>query len=209
MLYNGAMKASKIALAALAALVLVGCSKKGSGAASAKKTDFDSGIKIVKEDGGEYASFDAMKAVFEPDFSYKYVEDPKDEEAVQSEGKKSSKKEKSESAIPGIRELSKYKTKYSEKRQKTSLPKIEEADEKIDSSKPFVIEEYGPQGEVVAEDRNPSFFVVFSQPVKSLGALGEPMAECDEMKVEPALPGVYRWLGSRLLSFDASAAADA
>lgn len=208
MLYNGAMKASKIALAALAALVLVGCSKKGSGAASAKKTDFDSGIKIVKEDGGEYASFDAMKAVFEPDFSYKYVEDPKDEEAVQSEGKKSSKKEKSESAIPGIRELSKYKTKYSEKRQKTSLPKIEEADEKIDSSKPFVIEEYGPQGEVVAEDRNPSFFVVFSQPVKSLGALGEPMAECDEMKVEPALPGVYRWLGSRHLSFDASEAAD-
>ncbi|MEE3434177.1 MAG: MG2 domain-containing protein [Treponema sp.] len=202
------MKASKIALAALAALVLVGCSKKGSGAASAKKTDFDSGIKIVKEDGGEYASFDAMKAVFEPDFSYKYVEDPEDEEAVQSEGKKSSKKEKSESAIPGIRELSKYKTKYSEKRQKTSLPKIEEADEKIDSSKPFVIEEYGPQGEVVAEDRNPSFFVVFSQPVKSLGALGEPMAECDEMKVEPALPGVYRWLGSRHLSFDASEAAD-
>lgn len=208
MLYNGAMKASKIALAALAALVLVGCSKKGSGAASAKKTDFDSGIKIVKEDGGEYASFDAMKAVFEPDFSYKYVEDPEDEEAVQSEGKKSSKKEKSESAIPGIRELSKYKTKYSEKRQKASLPKIEEADEKIDSSKPFVIEEYGPQGEVVAEDRNPSFFVVFSQPVKSLGALGEPMAECDEMKVEPALPGVYRWLGSRHLSFDASEAAD-
>ena len=208
MLYNGAMKASKFALAALAALVLVGCSKNGKNSSSAKKTDFDSPVKIVKEDGEEYASFDAMKTVFNPDFSYKYVEEDEDEEAVQTEGKKSSKKEKSESAIPGIRELSKYKTKYSEKRQKMSFPKIEEADEKIDSSKPFVIEEYGPQGEVVAEDRNPSFFVVFSQPVKSLSALGEPMAECDAMKIEPALPGVYRWLGSRHLSFDASEAAD-
>lgn len=208
MLYNGAMKASKFAMAALAALVLVGCSKNGKNSSSAKKTDFDSPVKIVKEDGEEYASFDAMKTVFNPDFSYKYVEEDEDEEAVQTEGKKSSKKEKSESAIPGIRELSKYKTKYSEKRQKMSFPKIEEADEKIDSSKPFVIEEYGPQGEVVAEDRNPSFFVVFSQPVKSLSALGEPMAECDAMKIEPALPGVYRWLGSRHLSFDASEAAD-
>ncbi|MBP5447925.1 MAG: hypothetical protein J6X95_07545, partial [Treponema sp.] len=76
------MKASKFALAALAALVLVGCSKNGKNSSSAKKTDFDSPVKIVKEDGEEYASFGAMKTVFNPDFSYKYVEEDEDEEAV-------------------------------------------------------------------------------------------------------------------------------
>ncbi len=203
------MKVSKIVAAAISALLLAGCSKKEAATHSASQDGLSPAIQIVKEDGEEYASFAAMEAVFTPDFSYKYVESDENEESQASDGgKKSSKKEKSESAIPGIRELSKYKTKYSEKRQKMTFPKVQEADEKIDSTKPFVIEEYGPQGELVAEDKNPSFFVVFSQPVKSLGALGEPMTSCDLMKIEPALKGVYRWLGSRHLTFDASEAAD-
>ena len=53
-----------------------------------------------------------MKAVFSPDFSYKYEEEKDGAEDADFGGAKSSaKKEKSESAIPGTRELSKYKTK--------------------------------------------------------------------------------------------------
>ena len=209
MLYNGVMKISRIVCAAFSALLLAGCSAKGNYTSSAKKSGSSSAIKIVTEDGEEYASFDAMKAVFNPDFSYKYEEEKDGAEDADFGGAKSSaKKEKSESAIPGTRELSKYKTKYSEKRQKMAFPKTEESDEKIDASKAFTVEEWGPQGEVAAEDTKPSFFVVFSQPVKSLAALGEPTATCDEMKIEPELPGVYRWLGARHLSFDASEAAD-
>lgn len=202
------MKVSKIALAAMAALALASCSKKSGSYNSSSRSSSGQAIQIVKEDGVEYASFDAMKEAFAPDFSYKYVEEDDQEDSFQDKGDKASQKEKSQAAIPGARELSKYKTKYSPKRVKLELPKTQEADESVDSSKPFKIVEYGPQGEVAAEERNPNFFVVFSQPVKGLTALGEPMAECDAMKIEPALKGVYRWLGTRHLSFDASEAAD-
>ena len=202
------MKVSKIALIAMAALALASCSGRGAPSRSSARRANGAAIDIVKEDGVEYASFDAMKDAFDPDFSYKYVDEEDDEEGPQRQGSRSSKKEKSEAAIPGVRELSKYKTAYSPKRVKLELPKAAEADEQIDTSKPFKIVEYGPQGEVVAEERKQTFFVVFSQPVKGLSALGEPMQTCDAMKVEPQLKGVYRWLGSRHLSFEASEAAD-
>lgn len=201
------MKIQKIALAALLAAALTGCSNKSGGA----KTDFSSAevpIKIEKEADGEYASYGAMKEAFTPDFSFKYEEEEDEGEYIEEPGKKSAKKGKSESAVPGIRELSKYKTKYSEKRTKIEYPAVQEAEEKIDPKKPFKIEEWGPQGELAAEESRPAFFVVFSQPVKSLAALGEPTQTCDAMSVEPPLKGRYRWLGSRHLCFEASAAAD-
>ncbi len=201
------MEMQKIALAALLAAALTGCSNKSVGWKNdSAKADIP--IKIEKEADGEYASYGAMKEAFTPDFSFKYIEEDEEKSGPKSEGKKSVKKEKSESAIPGVRELSNYKTKYSEKRTKIDFPKVQEAEENIDPKKPFTIEEWGPQGEIVAEESRPIFFVVFSQPVKSLAALGEPIAECDEMKIEPALPGVWRWLGSRHLSFEAEEAAD-
>ena len=129
------MKMQKIALAALLATALTGCSNKSVGWKN-DSAKADVPIKIITEDGEEYASFDAMKAVFSPDFSYKYEEEKDGAEDADFGGAKSSaQKEKSESAIPGTRELSKYKTKYSEKRQKMAFPKTEESDEKIDARK--------------------------------------------------------------------------
>ncbi|MBO4547005.1 MAG: hypothetical protein J5700_05445, partial [Treponema sp.] len=98
------MKVSKIALAAMAALALASCSKKGGPYNSSARSSSGQAIQIVKEDGVEYASFDAMKEAFDPDFSYKYVEEDDQEDSFQSKGDKASQKEKSQAAIPGARE---------------------------------------------------------------------------------------------------------
>ncbi|GHV18965.1 hypothetical protein FACS189493_8580 [Spirochaetia bacterium] len=75
-----------------------------------------------------------------------------------------------------------------------------------ESDEPFAIVDYGPQGDLPIEIKKPAIYVVFSQPVVPLAKLGEPIRDGREFfVVEPALEGVYRWYGSRLLSFEPDA----
>jgi uncharacterized protein YfaS (alpha-2-macroglobulin family) len=74
-----------------------------------------------------------------------------------------------------------------------------------ESDEPFRMADYGPRGELPQEIRRPSIYVVFSQPVVPLAKLGEPIREDDAgglFTIDPPLEGVYRWYGSRLLSFE-------
>ncbi|MDR0688819.1 MAG: alpha-2-macroglobulin [Spirochaetaceae bacterium] len=74
-----------------------------------------------------------------------------------------------------------------------------------ESDEPFRMADYGPRGELPQEIRKPSIYVVFSQPVVPLAKLGEPIRQDDAgglFTIDPPLEGVYRWYGSRLLSFE-------
>jgi uncharacterized protein YfaS (alpha-2-macroglobulin family) len=77
-----------------------------------------------------------------------------------------------------------------------------------ESAGTFEIVDYGPADELPAEVKKPAIYVVFSQPVVPLARLGEPLREDGEGKsaglftIDPPLAGVYRWYGSRLLSFE-------
>ncbi|MCL2473236.1 MAG: alpha-2-macroglobulin, partial [Treponema sp.] len=72
-----------------------------------------------------------------------------------------------------------------------------------ESDDPFKIVDFGPQGELPSEIKKPSIYVVFSQPVVPLAKLGDPITEdAGLFTIEPPLTGVYRWYGSRLLSFE-------
>ena len=72
-----------------------------------------------------------------------------------------------------------------------------------ESDAPLVITGYGPQGELPQEIKKPSIYVVFSQPVVPLAQLGEPVRESAGLfSIDPPLAGVYRWYGSKLLSFE-------
>ena len=95
-------------------------------------------------------------------------------------------------------DLSSYQLKYYEPSsiEEVTTP-VEESDE------PFQIVDFGPKEEVPSEVKYPSIYVVFSQPVVPLKRLGAPMASSDIMEIDPPLKGVYRWYGTRLLSFDA------
>ncbi len=45
-------------------------------------------------------------------------------------------------------------------------------------------------------------WVLFSEPVLPLSATNEPVTKSDTMSIEPAVEGVFRWYGSRCLSFE-------
>jgi uncharacterized protein YfaS (alpha-2-macroglobulin family) len=79
-----------------------------------------------------------------------------------------------------------------------------------ESDAPFIITDFGPRDELPQEIKKPSIYVVFSQPVVPLAKLGDPIRVKASSKdglfiIEPPLDGVYRWYGSRLLSFEPDA----
>ena len=67
---------------------------------------------------------------------------------------------------------------------------------------PLRVVDYGPSGVLPMENRSPRVYVMFSQPMVPLTALGEPIADSPVFALTPAIPGVYRWYGTRTLSFE-------
>ena len=86
--------------------------------------------------------------------------------------------------------------------------RLEEFDNSVfamsESSEPLDIIDFGPRDELPVEIKRPTITVLFSQPMVPLARLGAPMTESPAMSVEPEIPGIYRWYGSRLLSFEPS-----
>jgi alpha-2-macroglobulin len=74
----------------------------------------------------------------------------------------------------------------------------------FESDEPFIITDFGPDGELPSELEYPSVWVLFSQPVIPLSKLGTPSNKSQILKIEPPLEGVFRWYGTKLLSFEAS-----
>lgn len=165
----------------------------------------------LSTDDTNYVSFDSLKNFFKLDFTPEYPDSAfadNNQTGKKSKAKKSDKNANSESYVPGIRKLSDYATKYFTK--KATLQEYAPADEteEDDSSKEFFIEDWGPQGKVVAGENHPGFYVIFSRPVQSLSALDKPQTSSDIMSIEPPLPGVFRWYGTKYLSFESDIPAD-
>ncbi|MDA3937918.1 MAG: MG2 domain-containing protein [Spirochaetia bacterium] len=74
----------------------------------------------------------------------------------------------------------------------------------IESDDPLIITDFGPDGELPTELDYPSVWVLFSQPIVPIAKLGTTSDASDILKIEPPLDGVYRWYGTKLLSFEAS-----
>ena len=67
---------------------------------------------------------------------------------------------------------------------------------------PLTIIDYGPIDELPSHVHHPIIYVMFSQPIVPLGKLGEPMKSSNIIKISPEINGVYRWYGTKLLSFE-------
>ncbi|MFZ5912038.1 MAG: alpha-2-macroglobulin family protein [Chloroflexota bacterium] len=65
-------------------------------------------------------------------------------------------------------------------------------------SGPLEVLRYSPEGEIPIA---PFVNVTFSQPMAPLGTLGDLAMEDVPVVVEPALPGTWRWLGTKTLNF--------
>ena len=69
----------------------------------------------------------------------------------------------------------------------------------------FRISEYAPTGIVPWQNLEGGVWVLFSEPVIPMSRLGKPAAESEVLRIHPFAEGIYRWYGSRLLSFEPSA----
>lgn len=65
---------------------------------------------------------------------------------------------------------------------------------------PLQVLRYSPEGEI---DLAPFISVTFNQPMVALGTLNELAAQQVPVSVEPEIPGTWRWLGARTLTFQA------
>ncbi|MCR4947850.1 MAG: alpha-2-macroglobulin [Treponema sp.] len=201
-------------LISMAFLSFAGCKEKSS-----KKTAATVTVKAPKSvtrtpisaelESGNKISFESLKKFLTPDYTPEYPDSVFTEaSSVSSSSKKS---EKSEAVIPGIRKLSDYVTKYTTKKSELKSYKPDDSsneEEADDSTKEFYIEDWGPQGKIAAGENHPTFYVVFSRPVNSLKALDKPQTTSDIMSIEPALPGIFRWYGTRHLSFESDIPVD-
>ena len=73
-----------------------------------------------------------------------------------------------------------------------------------ESDEPLIITDFGPDKELPSEMDYPSVWVLFSQPVVPLSMLGTPSDTSQILEIDPPLKGVFRWYGTKLLSFDSS-----
>ena len=170
---------------------------------------------LLTTDSSNLVDYNSVNQFFTLDYTPEYPDSVFADSDQNSKGssKKGSKKsadknEKSESHIPGIRKLSDYITKYMTKKASLQDYKPNDEAEEDDSSKEFFVEDWGPQGKIVAGENHPSFYVIFSRPARSLQALDKPQTTSDIMTIEPPLPGVFRWYGTKHLSFESDLPAD-
>ena len=64
---------------------------------------------------------------------------------------------------------------------------------------PLKVLRFAPEGEIPIA---PFVSVTFNQPMVPLGTLSDLAAEDVPLQIEPALPGTWRWLGTRTLNFE-------
>ena len=170
---------------------------------------------LLSTDSSNQVDYDSVNKFFALDYTPEYPDslfseasrNSKDSEKKTSKSSKD-KKDKTESFIPGIRKLSDYVTKYVTKKASLQEYKQNDEPEEDDSSKEFLVEDWGPQGKIVAGENHPTFYVIFSRPARSLQALDKPQTTSDIMSIEPALPGLFRWYGTKHLSFESDLPAD-
>ncbi len=112
----------------------------------------------------------------------------------------------SQSVVPGLRAITEYKTDYSVKKTTaigTSVSSMTQTSN-AQAAGTFSVEDWGPQGTIPSDIKRPSFYVLFSEPIVPLAALGEQSSVSPYMEIDPPLKGIFRWYGTSLLSFDAT-----
>ena len=83
---------------------------------------------------------------------------------------------------------------------KETFPPLEtEPTPRVDEAGPLQVLRFAPQGEIPIA---PLVSVTFNQSMVPLGTLGDLAAKDVPVQIEPSLPGTWRWLGTRTLTFE-------
>ena len=169
----------------------------------------DTSYEVEKPEGtkigaDKIVSTGVLKEFFNLDYAPQSLEEEIEETQKKKTYEAKSTGKETTSVIPSIKNISEYSIKYSEekkviKEKEKKEPFTEELEN--DESVEFVIEDWGPK-KIVASNKEPSLYVIFSKPVIPLSEIGVVQTESEVMKIEPPLKGVYRWYGTDHLAFE-------
>lgn len=109
------------------------------------------------------------------------------------------------------RTLKDYKTKYNTERKSYSDFNYSDDPDKVSpegTEGELTVLDWGPKGSIVAENDYPTFYVVFSEPVRALSALEDTKDTSDVLEISPKLKGTFHWLGTDQISFEAEESAE-
>jgi len=83
---------------------------------------------------------------------------------------------------------------------KEQFPPLETAPTpSVDEAGPLQVLHFAPEGEIPVA---PFVSITFNQPMVPLGTLADLSAEGVPVQIEPSLPGTWRWLGTKTLTFE-------
>ncbi|MDR2314526.1 MAG: alpha-2-macroglobulin [Spirochaetaceae bacterium] len=190
-----------------ALLILGGC---GSGSSGGSSSGEELSISDGKTDPGlEYVSQELMDAGFALDFSPLLPEPESEAERLPPESLPSM--AGGQIAGGGLRkQLTDYKTPYFDREKEAArIAAIQEARIKAGpsvapvSADPLTVIDWGPRGFFSSTVQRPSVYVVFSEPMIPLAALGAPSGSSGIVRIDPPLKGNFRWYGTGFLSFEA------
>lgn len=198
------MRKSGIVLMIITLAALIAGCGKGSSSGDANQKAYIA--KLQEQTQRKYN--DPNISDFEKQFLPQYaIETPEPEQnskipAFKAPAPQSSAKDVS--VIPGVRALTAYKTSYTPQLTAETGEQTKGVAETIDlpQSGALTVADWGPKGKIPAAVTSPSFYVVFSLPVKAIGALGKPETESPYLSISPAVKGIFRWYGSRYLAFE-------
>lgn len=217
------MKKSWFFFALIAVLILQGCSSKKqeiSTAVEAKVqgplyvmggTNFNTGINF---DSGDINT--KLNELFTLDYTPASGQASLNQSLSFEEMGGNSNSSSGKGIVPGLRSLDKYKIDYTSKTATNTefentmaemgIQKKDKYSEEAYKDTVFEIESYGPTGSINTSEENSqsgnTIFVNFSEPVIPLTAIGEPVNKSDFITVSPEVPGVFRWKGTRLITFE-------
>jgi uncharacterized protein YfaS (alpha-2-macroglobulin family) len=107
------------------------------------------------------------------------------------------------------RQLSDYKTEYFDPEQEAArIAAIQEAQARAAgtveavTTDPLTVVDWGPRDFFSSTIQRPSIYVVFSEPMIPLAALGVQSNTSDVVNITPPLKGSFRWYGTSFLSFE-------
>ncbi|MDR0685294.1 MAG: alpha-2-macroglobulin [Spirochaetaceae bacterium] len=178
-------------------------------------------LLVLAKDGEEagfgYANDEAVRLAFTLDYRGERPEPPQEAETLDSAaraGASTAAAVEAVEVIPGLRKLSDYRTAYSTEGEAASPrldPKLQGGFRDATAERmlnplvgagPLTVVDWGPGKFLSSAVRRPSIYVIFSQPMVPLAALGEPSASSPLVSIEPPLKGSFRWYGASFLSFE-------
>ena len=196
---------AKITIVLLICVGMISCNKKDSAKDVSKSVPSQISSDAKNINTGFENNFISSQDFFIPD--YTPCEPEKQIEAHRVNLKNISSSEKVTSIIPGLRKLNMYKTNYKTGKKSEKSDRAENTQIKLSKKQaaaPFTVCDWGPKGSIPSEVRNPSFYVLFSEPVVALEALNQPEKTSKYVSITPQIEGVFRWKGTSLLCFDAA-----